>query len=159
MKKLFFLVAIIATAVVQTGFAQQDHATVKAEVLLPAYFDLKDALVASDANLTATSAGAFVKAINSTNDKMVDKASRASLLEYAGKIAASKDLKSQREYFVALSDLMIRISKNSKLSADPVYLQYCPMKKANWLSSEKNIKNPYYGGSMLTCGKVVETIK
>jgi hypothetical protein len=36
---------------------------------------------------------------------------------------------------------------------------YCPMKKANWLSSSATIKNPYYGNSMLTCGKVVETLK
>jgi hypothetical protein len=39
----------------------------------------------------------------------------------------------------------------------PVYYQYCPMKKAYWLSKEKDIKNPYYGSSMLTCGKVAET--
>jgi Protein of unknown function (DUF3347). len=32
------------------------------------------------------------------------------------------------------------------------------MKKANWLSSEKEIKNPYYGSTMLTCGSVVDTI-
>ena len=30
------------------------------------------------------------------------------------------------------------------------------MKKAAWLSSEKQIKNPYYGSSMLTCGEVTE---
>lgn len=40
-----------------------------------------------------------------------------------------------------------------------VYYQYCPMKKAYWLSMEKEIKNPYYGSSMLTCGKVIETKK
>ncbi|RYF87461.1 MAG: DUF3347 domain-containing protein, partial [Chitinophagaceae bacterium] len=44
-----------------------------------------------------------------------------------------------------------------KLSSQPIYLQYCPMKKASWLSSEKQIRNPYYGSSMLTCGEVTET--
>ena len=43
------------------------------------------------------------------------------------------------------------------------YLDHCPMandgKGANWLSREKNIKNPYYGKAMLTCGKVTETLK
>ena len=28
-----------------------------------------------------------------------------------------------------------------------------------WLSEEQAIKNPYYGSSMLTCGKITETIK
>ena len=44
-----------------------------------------------------------------------------------------------------------------------IYYQYCPMynggKGANWLSKENTVKNPYYGSMMLTCGKVVETIK
>ena len=32
-------------------------------------------------------------------------------------------------------------------------------KGANWLSKENKVQNPYYGSVMLTCGKVVETIK
>jgi hypothetical protein len=32
-------------------------------------------------------------------------------------------------------------------------------KGANWLSKENAIKNPYYGSSMLSCGKTTETIK
>jgi hypothetical protein len=32
-------------------------------------------------------------------------------------------------------------------------------KGANWLSKENAIKNPYYGSSMLTCGKTVEIIE
>jgi hypothetical protein len=32
-------------------------------------------------------------------------------------------------------------------------------KGADWLSKEKEIKNPYYGSQMLNCGSVEETIK
>jgi hypothetical protein len=32
------------------------------------------------------------------------------------------------------------------------------MKKAYWLSGDAAIKNPYFGSSMLTCGKVSTTI-
>jgi hypothetical protein len=38
-------------------------------------------------------------------------------------------------------------------------LQYCPMKKASWLSDSKDIRNPYYGANMLDCGSVKTTIK
>ncbi|NNC61403.1 MAG: DUF3347 domain-containing protein, partial [Eudoraea sp.] len=35
---------------------------------------------------------------------------------------------------------------------------HCPMansnKGADWLSSSKEIRNPYYGEAMLTCGSV-----
>jgi hypothetical protein len=51
------------------------------------------------------------------------------------------------------------LAKAVKLSVQPVYQDYCPMKKAYWLSSEAAIKNPYYGSQMLSCGKINDTIK
>ncbi|MCF6308835.1 MAG: hypothetical protein L3J09_12915, partial [Flavobacteriaceae bacterium] len=42
-----------------------------------------------------------------------------------------------------------------------VYLEFCPMADGNnggfWLSYDKEIKNPYFGQAMLTCGEVIET--
>jgi len=32
-------------------------------------------------------------------------------------------------------------------------------KGASWLSASKQIKNPYFGEKMMTCGEVKETIK
>jgi Cu(I)/Ag(I) efflux system membrane fusion protein len=32
-------------------------------------------------------------------------------------------------------------------------------KGANWLSTEEEIRNPYFGEAMLTCGEVKSTIK
>jgi hypothetical protein len=159
MKKIFLMVALMAIAFVQTGFAQHDHAATQAQTtaVLPSYYSVKDALVSGNANLAASKAGELVKTLNSTEVKTIT--NRDGLLEHAGKIAASKDLKSQREHFAGLSTDMIALAKASKLSAEPVYQMYCPMKKSNWLSSEKTVKNPYYGSAMLTCGKIVETIK
>jgi hypothetical protein len=61
-----------------------------------------------------------------------------------------------------LSENMYALIKVSKTET-PTYYQFCPMandgKGANWLSKENAVKNPYYGSQMLTCGKVVETIK
>jgi hypothetical protein len=155
MKKIVFVVAFIATAFIQTGFAQNTTTS----PLLPLYYNIKDALVSGNANLAASKAGDFVKALNSTDTKVVSEPDRNALLKDAGKIAESKDVKSQREYFASFSDKMIALAKASKLTTEPVYQLYCPMKKSNWLSSEKAVKNPYYGSSMLTCGKVVETLK
>lgn len=163
MKTIFLMVALIATAFVQTGFAQHDHAahsaTVQTPALLPIYYNVKDALVAGNATLAALKAGELVKALNSADAKTVSGANRERLLEHAGKIAENKDLKSQREHFAELSNDIIAFAKTSKLSTEPVYHLYCPMKKSNWLSSEKTVKNPYYGSAMLTCGKVVDTLK
>jgi Cu(I)/Ag(I) efflux system membrane fusion protein len=44
-----------------------------------------------------------------------------------------------------------------------IYVQHCPMadnnKGADWLSTEKEIRNPYFGSSMLTCGEVTSELK
>ena len=44
-----------------------------------------------------------------------------------------------------------------------VYIQFCPMadnnKGAYWISLEKEVRNPYYGEAMLTCGEVNATLK
>ena len=66
----------------------------------------------------------------------------------------------QREHFEALSTDITDLV--ALLGTDKViYQDFCPMannnKGALWLSEVKEIKNPYYGASMLTCGKVVET--
>ena len=31
-------------------------------------------------------------------------------------------------------------------------LAYCPMVNKPWLQKDKEIRNPYYGAAMLTCG-------
>jgi hypothetical protein len=161
MKKIFSMVAIIATFFVKNGISQTDHANHQAQTpaLLPLYYNVKDALVSGNASLAASKAGELVKALNSADAKTLTGNNQAGLLEHAGKIAESKDLNSQREHFAILSTDMIALAKGSKLSSQSVYQMYCPMKKSNWLSSEKTVKNPYYGSAMLTCGKVVETIK
>lgn len=35
----------------------------------------------------------------------------------------------------------------------------CPMAKANWVQSSKEVVNPYMGKEMLDCGKVEREIK
>ena len=157
MKKIFLMLAFIATAFTQNSFAQDNTKTQPAQ-LLNAYYQLKDNLVKSNATLAAANADELVKAINGTDKQTVNDDARASLLKDAGAIAQSKDIKLQREKFATLSNNMFELAKTVKLSADPVYQQYCPMKKASWLSNDKAIKNPYYGSAMLTCGSVKTTL-
>ncbi|MEO6070583.1 MAG: hypothetical protein ABIN57_10625, partial [Chitinophagaceae bacterium] len=81
------------------------------------------------------------------------------LLKDAGTIADAKTIDKQRAAFSNFSTNVTEVAKSLKLTDQPVYVQYCPMKKASWLSNEKSIKNPYYGNSMLTCGKVTDTLQ
>ena len=158
MKKILLFVAICATGFVQQTFAQNATPTKPSE-LLHSYYDIKDALVAGNATTASMHASEFVKAANSMNSKDFSVDTRNELIKYAEAISATKDIKHQREHFAPFSTKMATLAKAVKLSDDPIYEAYCPMKKSYWLSSAKVIKNPYFGSAMLTCGKITETIQ
>jgi copper chaperone CopZ len=133
------------------------------------YFAVKEALVKTDGNTASTKAKALLLAINgvkmetlATDEHTVWMKVVANLQEKTENIANTKDTKKQRDLFDTLSLNIYSLIKVSKQET-PTYYQFCPManngKGANWLSKENAIKNPYYGSMMLSCGKVVETIK
>lgn len=158
MKKIFLLVAFLATSMAQNSFAQDHSGHVQSTELLGLYYNIKDALVNGNSATVTEQATSFVKAINAEEVKKLPKASRLALSKGAGSIVQAKDIEKQREYFAAFSEDMFALAKSTKLSTRPIYKAYCPMKKASWLSMESAIKNPYYGSGMLTCGKVTETL-
>ena len=134
-----------------------------------AYFALKNGLVASDGSAAATQAKILVDAVANVKMEMMNPAQHTVWMKYqqklsadAGKIKDTQKIKQQREYFASLSKNMYEVMKAVKPGME-VYYDHCPMyndgKGANWLSTEKGIKNPYYGKEMLTCGKVTETLK
>ncbi len=157
MKKILFIAALIVTVFAQQSFAQ-DSIKTQPSLLLTSYYNLKDALVSSNPSTAAARADEFVKALNDIDKETIKDESRNTLLSDANAIFQTKDLKVQREKFATLSANMIALAKTVKLSTEPVYQQYCLMKKASWLSNKEAIRNPYYGNAMLTCGKVTDTI-
>jgi hypothetical protein len=155
MKKIFFLFILFVAVYNGRGLAQ-DSARQAAPVL-SSYYTIQAALVNGDAHTAALGAGNLTKALQGASGQGLPAASREAILKEAKPIAAREDLDVQRAHFAGLSTAMAALAKSVRLSADPVYEQYCPMKKAYWLSADKDIKNPYFGNAMLTCGKVVET--
>jgi hypothetical protein len=165
MKKLFLLLVLVATAYTQISFAQivpkhPEDTTNQAQLsqLLNYYYQIKDALISGDPNTAAIQAEAFLKTANGISNRTISEGSRNALVKDAGVISESNDLKKQREVFANLSTNMYALASSLKSTSEPIYYQYCPMKKAYWLSADQAIKNPYYGSAMLTCGKVVDTL-
>lgn len=133
--------------------------------LLKVYLDLKDALVASNQEQTQTwaqkGAGMASEISNMQMDDM-GKTHMSKLAEQFRDMASKNKLENQRDVFVRLSQNMIQIGRQMKNLDTKLYVQRCPManndKGADWLSLEEEIRNPYYGDAMLTCGSVVGTI-
>ncbi|MCC7467408.1 MAG: DUF3347 domain-containing protein [Saprospiraceae bacterium] len=118
------------------------------EVLFQRYIQVKDALVNSDGKTASAQAAALQQELaNSWSGQ-------ESLLQLVKTIAATTDLATQRKAFADASVKMWELVKNKGGVKQTVYYQYCPMKKAYWLSQEAAIRNPHYGTQMLTCGKV-----
>ncbi|MCC8407772.1 DUF3347 domain-containing protein [Mucilaginibacter sp. UR6-1] len=165
MKKIFLLVALIATMFTQLLFAQETKSSTPAS-LLPFYYSIKDALVNGDAAATALKAGNFLKAANDLDIKSLSEADRNAFNSIHEKLAfdarhisESKDIAHQREHFANFSANFFKLAKAVNLAGQTVYYDYCPMKKIYWLSADAAIRNPYFGNQMLTCGKIAETLK
>jgi copper chaperone CopZ len=133
------------------------------------YFALKDALVKDDGTTASSKALALTTAIKGVDMKSMSSEEHSAwmkvekdLLMHAEHIGETKDIAHQREHFSMLSENIYTLVKVFRLDKT-VYLQHCPMyndgEGANWLSKENAVKNPYYGSSMLTCGKTTETIR
>ena len=85
-------------------------------------------------------------------------------------IASEKALRAQREAFSSLTDNLYQLLNVVKYDREVLYLQECPMafddtKAAQWLSEQKEIRNPYlglhhptYGKGMLKCGETKTTL-
>ena len=166
------ILPFLILAVVLTGAAfRQPHSPGSGSFydVFQAYFQIKDALVKSDVENASLLAGRLPEALQKIEmDKLGHEEHVAwmkvekELKQDAQSMASADKIAKQREYFIRLSENIHLLMKASK-PVDAVYYQLCPManggKGAHWLSKENPIKNPYYGSSMLTCGRTVETIQ
>lgn len=133
--------------------------------VLVAYYNIKDALVATNGKLASTKAADFLTKLNAINTNKLTAAQKEFYKPLKDKLAfdaehinETEDAEHQRDHFGSLSTNVLLLVKAFKGNQSDAYVQYCPMVKKSWLSNDKAIKNPYYGDKMLTCGKVTETL-
>ena len=131
---------------------------------LPSYLKMKDALVESDAGQVSNFAKATSKKLKEISTSDLGKMEKQHLtksIEMLDAIATNENLENQRAHFVILNENIVPIAMNIENSTN-YYVQKCPMannnKGAVWLSTEEEIRNPYYGDAMLTCGSVIDSL-
>lgn len=119
--------------------------------------DKKDKAVADAKTLLEAVKDFPAHELNATQKALWDVQS-AQLIKGATPIAASNEIKDQRESFKVVSYAMIKLVKELKMNSSVIYVQYCPMVRSSWLNEVKAVQNPYYGSMMYDCGEVKETI-
>jgi len=140
---------------------------------LNAYYNLKDAFVASDTagvNAAGKELKTLLDSLKLDEVQMNDSLGFSSIYGRPGDVAAEvtgmlgeSDIEKKRESFEMISNAFYDILRVIKPAGTTIYYQYCPMafdsKGAYWLSNADSIRNPYFGKKMLTCGETKETLK
>ena len=138
--------------------------------ILNGYLALKNALASDNANEAAGAAVAIAESLDKLNDTTLNPEQKqtydklkADIKDNAEHIKGSAaEIAHQREHFDILSAEIIALV-DAVGTSQTLYKAYCPMYNnkngAYWLSETKEVKNPYYGKEMLTCGEVREEIK
>ncbi|MGI8952235.1 MAG: DUF3347 domain-containing protein [Chitinophagaceae bacterium] len=134
------------------------------------YLQIKNALANDNGKDAATAGKAMVDALSkvdktsfTADQKKVYEDAADDVKENAEHIGDNGDkIDHQREHFDMLSKDLYDMVKTFG-AGTTLYQDYCPMynnkKGATWLSETKEIKNPYLGGKMPTCGSVKEELK
>jgi hypothetical protein len=166
MKTLKYLFAsLILFITFNSAYAQGSVAGVAVNKVLTSYYGVKNALTADNNSDAKSKAKELLAAVIAVPSDKLNADQHKIWITYIDKlqfdsrhISESGAIEHQREHFTSLSKNLYAVLKAMKLNSTVVYEQYCPMKKATWLSETATIKNPYYGKKMPECGRTTETL-
>jgi hypothetical protein len=145
-----------------------DNAAIKK--IVDGYLQIKNALTNDNGSDAAAGGKAMVAAMSQLNTSAFTEVQKKTyndmqddLKENAEHIGENADkIAHQREHFDMLSQDVYDLVKTFN-AGEKLYKVYCPMynkgKGAFWISETKEIKNPYLGKEMPTCGEIKEEIK
>jgi hypothetical protein len=138
--------------------------------LIAGYLQLKNALAKDNSNDAATAGKALADDFGNFNKSALTATQKKSFEDIAGDAHEMSEhigesagkLPHQREHFDMLSKDMYDLVKLFG-AGQPLFVDHCPMynnkKGADWLSETQDIKNPYMGSGMSTCGTIKEELK
>lgn len=138
MKKL--LLAGLLTVAVSAPAA----AELAQEVAVP-YLHIQVALANDSIDGVANAASSIAAAAAATGE------AAAVIAATAEALAAAPDLRTARAVFGPLSDALIAYGE--EVGFGELRVAYCPMVDKSWVQAAGDIRNPFYGSMMLTCGE------
>ena len=117
------------------------------------YAKIEAALANDKLDRVPAAAQAIAKLVTGDDAKLLP----GSVAKQADALTKATDLAVAREAFKSLSASLISYLDKAKVQTGRYYEVYCAMAKANWLQTDKAVKNPYYGQSMARCGEIKRT--
>jgi Cu(I)/Ag(I) efflux system membrane fusion protein len=151
--RLFVAAAVLASPL--AGFAddkKMDESALMEPVksVLGHYLKIQTELTKDSIKDVPENASAISKAVKGDDMKMLS----PEVAAQADALAQAKDVKAAREAFKPLSMSLIKYLSDNKAGVGMYHEAYCPMAKASWLQTGRQIKNPYLGTEMPNCGEL-----
>lgn len=140
------------------------------ESLTNLYLELKRALVAGDGEAAERLSKELFAGVKEVDGEQLEGEAqefwderRRHLLQHSEINMEAEELEELRENFIFISGEMIKIVNTFGIGDEQIFVDYCPMANSDsgayWLSETREIRNPYFGEAMLTCGEVVKEIQ
>ena len=134
-----------------------------------AYLDMKNAFVETNAEKVSAKSKDVIDALENVNMGLLKGDAHMAWMDQLDKlnenikiISNSSDIAEQRKAFSLFNFAFYKSIKMFGLD-EIAYFQYCPMARndqgAYWFSEIEEIRNPYFGESMLECGETREILK
>ncbi len=138
--------------------------------LFVSYLNWKDALTNDEFQEAQEMATSMVSALEKVNMSLFKGDAHNVWMDFQDSLNKSlehvqhySDIEQLRKAFQTVSATMIEMAERFTPLEETIYVQHCPMaddnKGADWLSMEREIRNPYFGSSMLKCGEITKEIK
>lgn len=134
-----------------------------------ANLDLKEAFVASETSQVKEAVSSVQNALSEVDMSLLQEKAHMAWMDQLKTLNSSLDaigeastIDTQRQSFAEFSQVLYQSVKSFGIGGEEAFYQYCPMANNNqgayWLSDSKEIRNPYFGDKMLSCGSVKEEI-
>jgi len=141
------IVALTGLACNRTAASARPAGSEMSRAVLEPYLKIGTALAADRMDGVAANAGEVATAATALG------ATAFKIDTAAAQLAAAADLGDARAKFGVLSEAIDAYMTNQHLTGpDGVRVAYCPMVLKPWLQKDGDLRNPYYGSQMLTCG-------
>lgn len=158
----------------------QDHLSERADLsdgakkeLIPVYtdyFSLTEQLASDDFEQAQQSARALKESLGKVDMEAFSGDAHAIWMDHLASlekatedVGSYQSIEALRSAFIGISNAMIALAHSFGSPDETIYLQHCPMadndKGADWLSLQKEIRNPYFGDMMLKCGETKDTLE
>jgi len=140
------------------------------EAVYKAYLSVQKSLSGDDLERAKKASGQVLDAVGKVDMGLVKgdahmkwMKQEEAIKKNAEELKDSDDLEEARVWFEGLSNAVLSVAETFGSPSDmELYKVHCPMafdnKGADWLQSQKDVMNPYYGSKMYRCGEVVATM-